>query len=477
MLDDRSPSFVPDRPFAARELIIRRDVGPARDRTFVIDPWTQRWLVLAAGAERVLQLADGERTVEQIAAVAADQDAELLGDPSVVRALVDELVDQRLIFLQASERREIGLPVYNKSSIIGLHLEVTNACNLRCRHCYVESGDPLPNELSDDELRAVVDELAPFSGKTIAISGGEPAVRKGCMDLVAHCAIDRGHHVDLYTNGYKFPRKFAQRLVEFSEQAPSHIRLQVSLEGARAATNDLIRGRGSFDQTIKSLEMFRELGLNRQTRLFVCVTKLNVDEIDALIALAERLEVGYLNFSQWQRQGNASDTPWESIAPTTKEWVAAGERLLDYRGDVQVSGNFFGDLKNVDGGGFTLEQALFPKHLYFYNAVPRISPDGMIFADQFWTHPDWSLGNVRDMTMAEAFDTPKFYEQLEAMRARVQNVPECSACEWRGLCESGSPGHTHAEYGDLDHKDLFCDARKYWFERFADAQIEATLSS
>lgn len=476
-MSDHAQILVPDRPFAARDLIIRQAAGPRRDRTFIIDPWTQRWLVCAAGAEHVLQLADGDRTVEQIAAAAADRDVELFGDPSIVPALVEELVDQRLIFREASERREIGMPVYNKSSIVGLHLEVTNACNLRCRHCYVESGDALPNELSDAELRAVVDELAPFSGKTIAISGGEPIVRKGCMDLVAHCAITRGHHVDLYTNGYKFPRKFAHRLIELSEQAPSRIRIQVSLEGARPATNDLIRGRGSFERTIKSLEMFKELGLNRQTRLFVCVTKLNVDEIDALVELAERLEVGYLNFSQWQRQGNASDTPWESIAPTTAEWVAAGERILDYRGDVQVSGNFFGDLKNVDDGGFTLEQALFPKHLYFYNAVPRISPDGMIFADQFWTHPDWSLGNVRDMTMEEAFDTPKFYEQLAAMRARVENVPECAACEWRGLCESGSPGHTHAEYGDLDHKDLFCDARKYWFERFAAAQIEATLST
>ncbi|WP_157756910.1 hypothetical protein [Plantactinospora sp. KBS50] len=51
--------------------------------------------------------------------------------------------------------------------------------------------------------------------------------------------------------------------------------------------------------------------------------------------------------------------------------------------------------------------------------------------------------------------------------------PECRSCDWVALCGSGSPGHTHAEYGDVNHRDLFCESRQYWFERYVERQLSA----
>jgi len=461
-------------PFAPSNLIVRPAGTEADNAVLVIDPWSQRWAIVDSEAERILTLADGRRSLCEISS-----DAGLIRKGSATpEEVVDQLIGCGILFESQADHRRSGQPVYNASDIQGIHLEITNACNLRCRHCYVSSGQKLPDELSDAELRMVVDQLPSFSGRAIAISGGEPAVRKGCLDLVEYCAVERGHDVDLYTNGYKFPRRFAERLIGIAERSPGELQLQVSLEGATDATNDLIRGRGAFARTTETLEMFRELGLNRQTTVFVCITKLNIDQLDRIIALCERLDVARLHFSQWQRQGNASDVPWESIAPTVEEWLEAGERVLSYTGErLDMTGNFFGDLKNTPSGRFTLEPSLFPKHLYFYNAFPRISPDGWIFADQFWTNRDWALGNVREMTLAEAFDSPTFHAQLDAMRARTERVADCGRCIWRDLCGSGSPGHTYAEYGHLWEKDLFCDARMRWFERYADTQIERVLDA
>lgn len=106
----------------------------------------------------------------------------------------------------------------------------------------------------------------------------------------------------------------------------------------------------------------------------MCITKANVRELDAIIRLAEDLDIADLKFSQWQRQGNAADTPWQSIAPSTEEWVASGNKLLQYDNPrLRITGNFFGDLTNTSLGGFTLENSLFPKHVYFYNVVPRVT--------------------------------------------------------------------------------------------------------
>ncbi|TJZ97452.1 radical SAM protein [Actinacidiphila oryziradicis] len=466
------------RPFSNPKNVVRIENRPEGVAVFVVDPWTQRWAILGRGAEAVLALADGTRSRPEIVAEAtAVASNDHLREPRVVNALLDELRAAGLLFVSRAHHLSQGLPVVLETEPQGLHLEITNACNLSCVHCYVSSGQKLPDELSDAELRAVVDQLPPFSDKLIAITGGEAAVRRNALDLVEYCAVERGHNVDLYTNAYKFPRKFAERVVRINEIGAARVNLQVSLEGATPETNDPIRGKGVFDEVLKSLVMFKELGLNRRTQLFICITQNNIHELDAMIEIAERFDLAKLVFSQWEAQGNAADTPWESIAPTLEEWTAAGDKLLSYDNPrLQLRGNFFGDLNNARDGRYTLERSLFPKQIFAYNSFPRISPDGLIFADQLWVDPEWSLGNVRDITLAEAFRSEKFRQHIKEFRARAETIDECRSCEWVELCGGGHPGHTLSEYGHMNHKDAFCDARKYWFERYVDAHVEKVFN-
>jgi radical SAM protein with 4Fe4S-binding SPASM domain len=459
-------------PFITPDYIVRRPNSAKAGPIMIIDPWTQHWAIVSSQVEDILPFVDGHRTVPEIAAAARFNNIPEFDNEDLLRGLLEQLRSAGLVYSSEAHQRSNGNPVYSTVSLQGLHLEITNACNLQCAHCYVSSGRKLPNELTTDELKSVIDQLTPFSQQTLVISGGEPVVRKDCMQLVEYAAIEKGLRVDLYSNAYKFPQKFAQHLVAINDAGPGSVRLQVSIEGADARTNDAVRGPGSFEQIERSMAMFRALGLHRKLTLFACVTRANIAQIDQMIRLAERWDVEKLVFSQWQRQGNAIDTPWRSIAPSKEEWCAAGEKLLKYNNPrLLVQGNFFGDLNNNESGRYSTNSALFPKHLYAYNAVPRVSPDGMIFADQFWTTPDWSLGNVRDMTLQEAFQTEKYHQQITAFRHRSNNISECRECPWLRLCESGSPGHTYAEYGDLNRRDLFCESRIYWFERYVSQQF------
>lgn len=473
----RSMESLPDyayswRPYATDKMIYKDVERHRRSGIFAIDPWTQRWAIVEPPAAAVLRAANGRRRLSAIVRELAS-DATQIRPPAGFANVASELAEIGLLFDTAADHRASGIPVYRKAELSGFHLEITNACNMRCEHCYVSSGRRLPQELAFDEIIATIDMLPPFSGKRIAISGGEPAVRKDCAKIVEYCAITCGHDVDLYTNGKRFPQQLARRLVELNRTLRTTVRVQVSLEGADAETNDRVRGTGSFDHALRSLSMFQRIGLSRWAVIFVCATKDNIGQVDELIALAEQFDVGALVFSQWQRQGNAKDTPWASIAPTTDEWTAAGERLLKYENPrLQVLGNFFGDLNNNEFGRYSLDRPLFPKHLYAYNGFPRIAPDGRVWADQLWVDEEWALGRVPEESLDNCFDKPLFFEQLEAMRSRVDRVSDCQSCEWLELCKCGSPGHTHAEYGHMDAKDLFCESRIYWFERFVDHQVE-----
>ncbi|THV22911.1 radical SAM/SPASM domain-containing protein [Peteryoungia ipomoeae] len=451
------------RPYVAPNLI--RRVIRQGDETldFTIDPGTQAWAILDQRARAFTTLADGRRRlVDIIEAVSPD-----LCEVDAL-SLWQSLIDAGLVFDSMRSHRQAALPVYNYADPVGLHLEITNACNLTCKHCYVSSGKTLPNEMTDEEIYRAIDLLPPYSGMQLAISGGEPITRKNCMDFVRYAAMECGHRVDLYTNAWKFPRKFAETIRDINESAIGHVRIQMSLEGAKGQTSDMVRGAGAYAEAMKSLEMFKELGLARDVVLFCCITRSNIDEIDELIELAESHGIGHVVFSQWQRQGHASETPWSTIAPETEQWIAAGERVLAYRNPAMtVNGNFHGDLRNAANGRLDLESPLFPKHLYFYNAFPRITPEGDILADQLWVSPDWFLGNLKDgMTLETAFQTPKFHAQLEMMRDRTRHIESCRSCRWHDLCEGGSPGHTHAEYGHMNARDLFCETRLYWFDRY-----------
>jgi len=461
------------RPFACREMIYINAHSPRGRATLVVDPWNQRWII---GNDSVVQLLKRANGVTRFSALMR----ELLSTPEIVppqtgyAALAQELSTAGLLFNCRDSHAASGGPVYNASPMTGLHLEVTNACNMTCEHCYVSSGHKLANELTLEEIRATIDMLPPFTGKRIALSGGEPAARKDLASIIDYC-LERGHDVDVYTNGKKFPRRLADFIVERNRTSTRTVRVQLSLEGATETTNDAVRGRGSFKYALETLSLFQEIGLNRHVVIFVCITAHNIHELEAIVRLGEQYDVGMVVFSQWQKQGNASAIPWEGIAPSTEDWVKAGEFVLKYKNPrLRLYGNFFGDIANDPVERYSLSAPLFPKHRYYFNAFPRVSPIGAVWADQLWVDPTWILGNVRSNSLQSCFEKPQFQEQLNQMRNR--EIAECKTCMWKELCEGGSPGHTYAEYdGNMNHRDLFCGARVMWFEKFAVEQLKAVL--
>lgn len=174
------------RPFANPEMIYKQIDTPRGPGTFIIDPWTQRWLIAFEPVPSFLRLADGRRRLSEIIRLLSVR-TDLSVPSAGYDSLAAELGSLGVLFDTHEQHHRTGLPIYNSCSPIGMHLEITNACNMTCSHCYVSSGHKLPNELSLEEIFKIIDMLPPFSGKRIAISGGEPAVRRDCADILAYC--------------------------------------------------------------------------------------------------------------------------------------------------------------------------------------------------------------------------------------------------------------------------------------------------
>src|SRR3990172_9791367 len=88
----------------------------------------------------------------------------------------------------------------------------TRRCNLFCMHCYADSHDrEYPGELTTEEGRRLLDDLASFGAPTVIFSGGEPLTRPDLFELAAY-PRERGLRAVLSTNGTLITEEGARRI-------------------------------------------------------------------------------------------------------------------------------------------------------------------------------------------------------------------------------------------------------------------------
>jgi MoaA/NifB/PqqE/SkfB family radical SAM enzyme len=174
-----------------------------------------------------------------------------------------------------------------------VQLEVTGACNLRCRMCLVRYAPAVSRRegaLSFEDYLAVVDALPQL--ERVTLQGlGEPLLSPHLEAMIEHAAA-RGVRVGFNSNGVLLDRERAERLVDAGLSW-----LHVSLDGATAATYEDVRHGtalaprpGQFDRVVSNLrglvELRRERGLDRPRILVVFVAmRRNVGELQELVEL------------------------------------------------------------------------------------------------------------------------------------------------------------------------------------------------
>lgn len=190
--------------------------------------------------------------------------------------------------------------------------DVTNACNLRCKHCYASAGEPLKDELSTVEALDLIDKLAVMGVPILALSGGEPLVRRDILQLARH-ARKRGIYVAMATNGTMLTEARTQDLrgagVEY---------LQISLDGADAATHDGFRGMpGSFDRTMAGIR--NAVASKFFVNISTTVTRQNVDQVPEIIDLCNELGVNWFMAYNFVPAGRGKDMVENDLSPEMRE--------------------------------------------------------------------------------------------------------------------------------------------------------------
>lgn len=162
-----------------------------------------------------------------------------------------------------------------------VRLSVTDRCNLRCRYCMAEQMSFLPRVdlLTLDEIERLADILISRGVNRIRLTGGEPLVRRGILDLVASLGRKLGSGLDeitLTTNGTRL-RSAAEML-----HAGGVRRVNVSLDTLDAARFARITRRGDINQVLGGIDAASAVGLAVKINM-VALQGENDDEIEPMM--------------------------------------------------------------------------------------------------------------------------------------------------------------------------------------------------
>lgn len=149
------------------------------------------------------------------------------------------------------------LPKKYFSAPLGVQLELTNACNLKCIHCYNNSSKKLPNELSVSEWINIVKELCKMKIFECVISGGEPLLLEENLFAIMDILSEYGIYVLLISNGVLLDKNVCNRLKKYK-----YLQIQTSIDGANPKIHDEIRGvKGSWEKTIYAAKMVADANI------------------------------------------------------------------------------------------------------------------------------------------------------------------------------------------------------------------------
>jgi 12,18-didecarboxysiroheme deacetylase len=337
----------------------------------------------------------------------------------------------------------------------------TKACNLKCIHCYARAdGGCAPDEMSFDEGKALIDDLAEFGSPVLLFSGGEPLCRKDMPDL-AEYAVSKGMRAVISTNGTLIDDAVAQRL-----KAIGLSYVGVSLDGLQA-TNDKFRGvEGAFEKALEGIRACKRAGI--KVGLRYTITKHNVDDLLGVFDLLEAEDIPRVCFYHLVYTGRgdaASDLSHEDsrkvvdmIIDRTADLSARGISKEVLTVDNHCDGPYL-YLRLLKEG--RVEDAARVMELLKMNGGNStghgfgcVSWDGSVYPDQFLRHHP--QGNVCEKPFSQIW-TDENNAFLMALKDKYEHVTgKCKTCRFLDVCGGNFRARGESVNGDFWGVDPAC---------------------
>lgn len=339
---------------------------------------------------------------------------------------------------------------------------ITRRCNLHCLHCYSDSEPrEYPGELTWDEIKKVIDDLAAFEVPGVLLSGGEPTTHPRFLAIASY-ARRRGLRLTLSTNGTRINRAMAEYLRHLG-----FAYVGISLDGI-GDVHDRFRGRvGAFDMTLEGIRNCRAAG--QKVGLRLTLTPHTVETLPEILNLIEVEGIDRVCFYHLVYSGRGSElatlTPEQTrsaldlIMDRVRQWHESGQSREVLTVDQPADGAYLW-MKLTEKKDPRAAEAL---RLLKWNGggshgsgigISNIDSTGHVHPDQFWqTH---SLGSVREKPFSKIWQDSKdsLLAGLRERRSKLEG--RCGRCRFQDICGGGFRVRALQRYGNPWAEDPDC---------------------
>jgi heme b synthase len=354
--------------------------------------------------------------------------------------------------------------------------EVTRSCPLACKHCRAAAHlEPYPGELSTQEGKRLLENIASFAKPTMILTGGEPMLRTDIYDLAEHA-----HRLGLPVVMAPCGKFVDGEAVARMKKAGIHC-ISISIDGATAASHDAFRGiEGAFDFAMRATEAARRGGLDFQIN--TTITRHNLAELPEILKLAVRLGATVFNPFLLVPTGRGKELAGQEILPEdyerTLHWLAQEEGRGDIRMRVTCAPHYTRVLHQRHVLSISQGQARGCEAVV--ESQSAIRKEFSRRGDQFAIHPGGKgclggkafafishVGKVQICGFLETecgdlkkenFDFRKIWETSSVLLA-IRDVDryhgKCGRCEYRRVC-GGCRARAYAMTADYLAEEPFC---------------------
>ena len=402
------------------------------DKILYFNPDIPAWLVTNQNGAFLLSLCDGNNSVSDI--VDALKETNGIEYAAKAKQFFDEAIASGVFDGPITS----SIPIKQEEQKLSLvQLSISRNCNLNCKYCYatdrVESA--FPKMVLDDYIN-VIDDITSFSeGTEFTITGGEPLMNKDIFEIAQYI---RSKHsaVDLLTNGTLISPSNIDNIKR------SFDKVSISLDGSTKEKHDYYRGQGSYERTMKAIDLLDKNDI--PCRLSMTVNRMNIQDVENMAAKYGNR----LSFQPLFPAGNAKKSE-NDLSITGKEYYEAlkkapGVNPMGYCETTLTAARQKRRCKCAIGG-----------------SELSISETGDIYPCQLLHYPQFLIGNIHKYKISELYETSPVIRQCSEMV--VDNIEGCSSCFLRYVCGGACRARAFHECTNIYTCGTFCEYEKLSF--------------
>jgi len=339
---------------------------------------------------------------------------------------------------------------------------MTRRCNLKCVHCYAQAKDQIfDDELTTDQAKAMIEDLAGFGVPVLLFSGGEPLMRPDLPELAAY-AVQKGMRAVISTNGTLITAPMARTLKDIGLSY-----VGISLDGMEEIHDRFRAVKGAFAASMEGIRNTQAAGIKVGLRF--TVNRFNVLEIPKVFDLLEEMNIPRVCFYHLVYSGRGSKLVNDDL--DHGQTRQALDLIMDRTRDLHQRGKPKEVLtvdNHADGPYVYLrllkedpQRAAEVLELLKMNegnnsgrGIGCISWDGAVHADQFWRHH--SFGNVLQRPFSQIWTDPAIPLLAELKDKKRHVTGRCATCRWLDICAGNFRTRAEAVTGDVWAPDPAC---------------------